>query len=296
MIGAVRSFSIGARQALARRPDRVRTVVEVALALVLAVQLGRLVWIVAEPDSPAVTVAAGTTARPIDHAVFQRFDAFFRTGGESSLSEVSAAGSSQMRLFGLRSDGLGGGSAIIGLADGRQVSVGVGEAVEPGLVLRSVGPDHVVLARGGSLSRLIFSELPMGAATPPPPPPGPQTVGPDPDPVVAAPPIGPAAASGPAGVSGPSVDPGRWLAQAGLRPRMRGLRMDGFTVSGGGDGSALRAAGLRSGDVILAVNGRPLDSLERIAALRGELANSTRAEVRYERDGAVQTTTMGTGR
>jgi general secretion pathway protein C len=48
--------------------------------------------------------------------------------------------------------------------------------------------------------------------------------------------------------------------------------------------------------VILAVNGQPLDSLERIAALRGQLANSTGAELRYERDGAVQTSTIGTGR
>jgi general secretion pathway protein C len=92
------------------------------------------------------------------------------------------------------------------------------------------------------------------------------------------------------------VDPARLLAQAGLRPRMRGMRMDGFTVSGGGDGSVLRAAGLRPGDVILAVNGQSLDSLERIAALRGELGNSTSAELRFERGGTVQTTTIGTGR
>lgn len=278
MYGAVRSFSRQVREALAARPERLRAGVEITLALVLAVQLGRLVWIVAGPETaPAAVAAAGAPGRPADRSVFQRFDAFFRTGGESSLSEATAAGSSQMRLYGLRADGAGGGSAIIGLADGRQVSVGVGEAVEPGLVLRSVGPDHVVLARGGSLSRLIFSDAPMGVAAPPPPPPGPQTMGPT-----------------PAVVGVPSVDPARLMAQAGLRPRMRGLRIDGFTVSG--DGAALRAAGLRSGDVILAVNGQPLDSLERIAALRGELANSSSAELRYERDGAVQTSTIGTGR
>ncbi len=72
--------------------------------------------------------------------------------------------------------------------------------------------------------------------------------------------------------------------------------MDGFTVSGSGDAAVLQAAGLKPGDVILAVNGQPLDSLERIAALRGQLANSSGAELRYERDGAVQTSTIGTGR
>ena len=287
MIGAIHRISTQARDALAARPDRIRRGVEIALALALVAQLGQLGWIVLRPPTSdgAATNAPQATFTPADPSVFQRFDAFFRTGGQSSLAEASAAGSGQMRLYGVRSDGAGGGSAIIGLADGRQVSVGVGEEVEPGLVLRGVGPDHVTLARGASLSRLIFSDVPVGVAPPPPPPPGPQTVTPPPAPTA---PVAPAAAT--------AVDPARLVTQAGLRPRMRGLRMDGFTVSGAGDPSVLRAAGLQAGDVILAVNGQPLDSLERIAALRTQLANSAGAEVRFERDGQVQTSTIGTGR
>lgn len=286
MIGAVRNFSTRVRGVWAARPDRVRSAVEVALALLLAVQLGRLVWIVAEPRDAAASMASSPTAMsPADPAVFQRFDAFFRTGGQSSLAEASAAGSGQMRLYGLRSDGSGGGSAIIGLADGRQVSVGVGEEVEPGLILRGVGPDYVTLARGASLSRLIFSDVPVGVAPVPPPPPGPQIVTPPPPPPPPA--VTPTAAS---------VDPAQLITQAGLRPRMRGLRLDGFTVSASGDAALLRAAGLQAGDVILAINGQSLDSLERIAALRGQLANSSGAELRFERDGTVQTSTIGTGR
>jgi len=287
VIGAVRNFSSGVRQALSARPDRVRTGVEIALALILAVQLGRLVWIVAEPQVSAVAAssAAESPVKPVDYSVFQRFDAFFRTGGQSSLAEASAAGSSQMRLFGLRSDGAGGGSAIIGLADGRQVSVAVGEAVEPGLTLQAVGPDYATVSRGGSLSRLIFADAPVGAAPPPPPPAGPQTVTPEPASAVAAP-----------AASSPVVDPARLMAQASLRPRMQGLGINGFTVSATGDGAALKAAGLRSGDVILAVNGQSLDSLDRITALRGQLADSASAEIRFERGGAVQTTTIRTGR
>jgi general secretion pathway protein C len=286
VIGAVRNFSKRVRGVWAARPDRVRSAVEVALALLLAVQLGRLVWIVAEPRDAAASMASSSAAvSPADPAVFQRFDAFFRTGGQSSLAEASAAGSGQMRLYGLRSDGSGGGSAIIGLADGRQVSVGVGEEVEPGLILRGVGPDYVTLARGASLSRLIFSDVPVGVAPVPPPPPGPQTVTPPPPPPPPA--VTPTAAS---------VDPAQLITQAGLRPRMRGLRLDGFTVSASGDAALLRAAGLQAGDVILAINGQSLDSLERIAALRGQLANSSGAELRYERDGTVQTSTIGTGR
>jgi len=287
VIGAVRSFSLNFRETLTRRPDRVRTGVELALAVVLAVQLARLILIVAQPqtEAPAAPTARAASA-PVDYAVFQRFDAFFRTGGQSSLAEASAAGASQMRLYGLRSDGAGGGSAIIGLADGRQVSVGVGEEVEPGLVLSGVGSDHVTLARGGSITRLIFSDIPVGVAPPPPPPPGPQTVTPEP----------PAPAVSPTAAAGSRVDPAQLMAQASLRPRMQGLRVNGFTVSAAGEGAALQAAGLQAGDVILAVNGRSLDRLDRIAALRSELATADSAEIRFERGGAVQTTTIRTGR
>lgn len=286
MIGAFREFSErlreGVREAVTR-PATARPVLEIVLIAVLAVQAGRLVWIFVEPHEAEAAPAARTVAAP-DFSIFQRFDAFFRTGAQSSYAEATAAGSGQMRLFGVRAGGPGGGSAIIGLADGRQVSVGVGEEVEPGLVLQAVGPDYATLSRGGSVSRLIFSETPVGAAPPPPPPPGPQTV---------APPQAGAAPASPA-PSGPVVDPARLVGQASLRPRLQGVRLNGFTVSAAGDGAALRAAGLRSGDVILAVNGQALDSVERVAGLRSQLSNATSAEIRFERDGQVQTTTIRT--
>lgn len=282
MIGAVRSFSSGVRDAVAARPARLRAGVEITLALLLAIQLGRLVWIVAEPRADVATDPAPRAAviAP-DATVFQRFDAFFRTGELSSMAEATAAGGSQMRLYGVRAGGAGGGSAIIGLADGRQVSVGVDQEVEPGLVLQSVGQDHVTLSRGGSITRLVFGEAPVGVAPPPPPPPGPQTLGPD---------------TGPAPTGPARVDPARLMAEASLRPRMQGLRVNGFIVSANGGGEALLAAGLQGGDVILAVNGQALDSLNVVAGLRGQLAAATSAEIRFERDGTERSTTIGTGR
>ena len=53
-----------------------------------------------------------------------------------------------LRLFGVRAGGPDGGSAIIGLPDGRQVSVGVGETISEGLTLASVGEDFVTVAHG----------------------------------------------------------------------------------------------------------------------------------------------------
>ncbi|MNQ80250.1 hypothetical protein D3C85_952190 [compost metagenome] len=189
----------------------------------------------------------------------------------------------------MRAGGPGGGSAIIGLPDGRQVSVGVGETISDGLTLASVGADFVTVSRGGSVSRLVFTETPSGAAPPPPPPSTAQVMAPTgtPAPVSAA-----APATAP---TGPVVDPKRLMAQASLRPRMDGLRIKGFTLAARGDGATLRAAGLQSGDVILAVNGAELNSLQGLSQLSGELSGSSAAEIRFERNGQVQTTTIRTG-
>ena len=218
---------------------------------------------------------------PFSAPIFQRFDPFFRTGGQSSLAEASGADSSQMRLYGVRSDGAGGGSAIIGLPDGRQLSVGVGEEIEPGLILKEVGADYVTLSRGGSVSRLIFTETPTGAASPPPPPAQPQVVAPP----------APAPASAPE--SAAAVNPASLVARAGLRPRLSVGGIKGFTISG--DAPEVKAAGLQTGDVILSVNGVALNGMGAVNGLRQSLATASSAQISYERDGQARTTTIRTG-
>lgn len=277
MIGKVRSWSSAAREAaatLARRPDRARLFVEGLLVCLIAAQIIMLVWRLATPAADA----ADTPAPRADLSVLSRFDAFFRTGEASSLAEVTAAGSEQFRLFGVRAGGPGGGSAIIGLPDGRQVSVGVGEEIEPGLTLTEVGPDHAVVSRNGSPSRITFGEVPVGAAAPPPPPTTEQVVTPQ---------AAPAAAT---------VDPQALMAEASLRPRMRGLAVTGFTVNASGQTPALASAGLQSGDVITAIDGVPLDGLGRLNELRTRLSRAPQAEIRFERNGQPRTTTIRTGR
>jgi general secretion pathway protein C len=290
VIARVGEWGRQARTAIAARPGRVRAGVEIALVGLLAVQAGRLAWIFVAPQ-PVAAVAARAEAAPVDASIFQRFDAFFRTGDKSSLAEAAGADSDALRLFGVRAGGPDGGSAIIGLPDGRQVSVGVGETISEGLTLASVGEDFVTVSRGGSVSRLVFTETPAGAATPPPPPSTAQVMAPPggaPAPVSA---VAPAAAA----PTGLIVDPKRLMAQASLRPRMDGLRIKGVTLAARGDGAALRAAGLQSGDVILAVNGTELNSLQGLSQLSGELSGSSAAEIRFERNGQVQTTTIRTG-
>ncbi|MFS0709018.1 type II secretion system protein N [Brevundimonas phoenicis] len=255
-----------------RRPP-LRRVVEATLILLLLVQAGRLVWLFAAPTPQA------TQARPlpeVDLGVLSRFDAFFRNGGGGA--EAAPSDSGGLSLFGVRADGAGGGSAIIGLSDGRQVSVGAGEELEAGLTLTSVAPDHVMLSRGGAPFRLDFPDIAPGVA-----------------------PVAPVAAAQPAvtapqsaSAEGVVVDPQRLIAQAGLRPRIQGLGIKGLTVSASGDGGELRNAGLRSGDVILSVNGAALNSPQALAALRGQLADAPSAQIQFERDGQVRSSTVRT--
>lgn len=264
------AVSLGKGGLSLRRPP-LRRVVEAALILLLLVQGGRLIWLFAAPSPEA------PQARPlpdVDLGVLSRFDAFFRNGEGGAEATPSDGGG--LTLFGVRADGAGGGSAIIGLADGRQVSVGAGEELEPGLTLNAVAPDHVMLSRGGAPFRLDFPDMASGAAAPEA---ATQPAAPSPE---------------PASAEGAVVDPQRLIAQAGLRPRIKGLGVNGLTVSASGDGGELRNAGLRSGDVILSVNGTALNSPQAIAALRGQLADAPSAQIQFERDGQVRSTTVRT--
>ncbi len=64
----------------------------------------------------------------------------------------------------------GGGGAIIENSSGQADWYAVGQSVAPGLTLREVRPDHVVLDRGGSPERLQFERLAEVAMNPSPSP------------------------------------------------------------------------------------------------------------------------------
>ncbi|HEU0133780.1 MAG TPA: type II secretion system protein N [Allosphingosinicella sp.] len=81
------------------------------------------------------------------------FDPFF-TAALAGTAPVAPVG---LTLHGLRQDGrTGGGSAIISQSDGAQRSVGVGEEIAPGLILKQVGSDHAIVIRNGMDERLAF--------------------------------------------------------------------------------------------------------------------------------------------
>ncbi|HBD21095.1 MAG TPA: general secretion pathway protein, partial [Arenimonas sp.] len=117
---------------------------------------------------------------------------------------------------------------------------------------------------------------------------------------VSALPVAPPAQKAPAEApepTGTAIDPRQLLAEAGLRPRLRNGRLDGFTLIQRGDGRTLRSAGLRSGDVLLAVNGEELTP-ERMAELGQMLQSGAVAggatTLTLERDDQRHTITLQT--
>jgi general secretion pathway protein C len=72
-----------------------------------------------------------------------------------------------------------------------------------------------------------------------------------------------------------------------VAPRLNGDRVTGVVLSPQGSGAAFRAAGLQPGDVLVAVNGRRIDSQAALPGLRDQLAAPGTHSVQVERGGRV---------
>ncbi|MBP8246638.1 MAG: general secretion pathway protein [Phenylobacterium sp.] len=256
-----------------------RQILETTLVLLLALQAGRLIWLLATPVGPIgapLPQTSGGPTRAVDLTILQRFDPFFRVPSGQDLAAGPAPVEGGLSLFGVRVDGRGGGSAILGASDGTQRLYGLGEDVGGGLVLQAVAGDHVILTRGGSRIRLEFSE---GPPAPPPPP----SMG-----AVLAPASAPAVQP-----TAQGLDPRQFLSAAALSPVASDGKITGYRVMARGRGEALSRAGLRDGDVLLAVDGSNLNP-ERLSELPDLLAKADDVEVRFVRNGQPMTTRLRT--
>lgn len=243
------------------------------LGALLVWQCVRLLWTLLTPLSPlgAWQPQAAVIASPAERrALFTGLDPFFRGNAQGpAAATVTSAG---LTLFGINlNEATGGGSAIIAGEDGIQTSYAVGDEIAPGLKLAGVAFDHVLLDRGGARESLFLDqsgEAPVANATTPLPAPTPE--------------IG--AASG--GASG-EMTPAAIKAGVGFAPRAEDGRITGIVVQPQGDGAAFRAAGLRPGDVIRSVGGRPIGSASDAAALANQLTPGARIALEVERGASV---------
>lgn len=162
---------------------------------------------------------------------------------------------SQLRLHGLLASG-----AVISTASSGQRLVPVGREALPGLTLVRVEQNHAIFQSTGGEVRLGF------------------------DGVVQAEPSAAAAAPPPVATGAAAQREETLRYRLGLAPRMANGRVTGYTVRSNVEMPALARAGIRPGDVIVAVNGSNFDE-ERLQELAWNIANATQTRFEVERDG-----------
>jgi general secretion pathway protein C len=243
---------VSARQLL---PRDVYFWLKALLLALIAIQAAWLTWTLITPLGAVgrwMPPAPPTIPATAQLALFSTFDPFTAAQAQPGAAAPAAAVSG-FTLFGTRMS-LGGapGSAIIAGADGVQNSYSVGDEVAPGVRLLTVGFDFVLMGGKGSEQRLA-----MEGADPPL-----------------------AAAPSASGGTGLALTPAAIRNNVALAPRLVGGRVSGFLVSASGNPAVLAQAGLRDGDIITQVNGRPLTDP---AALQSQLSPGARLSLTVER-------------
>ncbi|MET0239605.1 MAG: type II secretion system protein N [Sphingobium sp.] len=249
--------------------------VEAVLLILLAVQLARLLWAVVTPMGmvgewqarrPAPLPAAARAA------LFRSFDPFTR--GMTQDGPGAQVTGLSLQLFGTRlNEGSGQGSAIIATPDGIQSSFAVGDEIMPGVLLKNVAFDHVVIDRGGTAETLFIDQSSSDSGE-----------------AAAGAPVGAPEAGGQSQQQAPApapLTPSSIGREIGFVPRQDGGRVTGIIVSSKGGGDAFAAAGFQSGDIITQINGRPVTSATDLQGMQAQLRPGARIALMVERGAAT---------
>lgn len=262
--------------------------VEVALVLLFAYVAAGLAHQVLAGSRPLPSIAVKASSAPEGSktaTAYLRFDPFFRAVASAETREVQDTvlpeSNLQMEVFGLRAQRNGQGAAIVKLQNGEQKLVEVGQDMAPGVRLTGVYTDRLELNRGGRreavylvpeeqrsalLRTTVDNRKLAGTRTP----------------------------SGPV-ISQNSQQASKSTAQKviqeiknlGLKPVRRNRRIIGFRLPEDLPQVA-QLLGFEAADILLSVNGEPVNSFERFAELEEELANARQLIVEIERRGEVR--------
>lgn len=244
-------------------PSGLQSLLTALLVVLLALQCARLFWAVFAPIGPLGDwrpAAIQHDVRAASQAI--SFDPFFRLQPEGDSAVVTSL---SLKLFGVRVDSASGrGSAIIETPDGVQSSYAVGDEIMPGVTLSRVAFDNVTIDRSG-VSEQIFLDQSVAA-------PIAQTSEPPKN----------ADANGSTLLAN-SVE---------ITPKLEGGKVVGMALNPKGDGTLFKSAGLEPGDVLVAVNGKPVGEGEDIRSI---LASGGSASLEIERGGRRMTVSAKTG-
>jgi general secretion pathway protein C len=239
------------------------------LLALTAVQLARLIWTLLTPLGPVgrwLPPAPAALPAAAEIALLSTYDPFSAATASPALAAAAPAALTGFTLFGTRmSVGRAPGSAIIAGPDGIQNSYSVGEEITPGVRLLGVGFDFVLVGGNGSEQRLAME-------------------GADPPPGAAPPGVAGAGAAG-----GGALTPAAIRANVAFAPRTAGGRVTGLLVSPLGDPAFLARTGLRDGDVITSVNGRPVNDP---SALLSQLSPGARLSLTVERGASTSSVAL----
>jgi general secretion pathway protein C len=177
------------------------------------------------------------------------------------------------------------GIALIAEEGARERAYRVGDELPGGARLEGVYPDRVALDRAG-----VTETLSLPRASAPGAPPRAAAPGSQPaalrgyTPVFTQPQLMPGVDLSQA-MRGSGLDPEKLARDITVLPVLEGGRFAGVRLSGGRDARLLSQLGLRPTDVVTAVNGIPLDSLERGQQIAETLREARSANVTVRRDG-----------
>ncbi len=128
--------------------------VEFALIAALGISLAHWTWVVLTPRAIAASAMEGQLDAQ-RAAPMPRRNLFGVAQEGRAVAVVDASPTSGIRLLGILSRGVeAGGRAIFALETGKPKTVEAGSQVVPGLVLKEVHADYVLVARNGSIERM----------------------------------------------------------------------------------------------------------------------------------------------
>ena len=128
--------------------------VEFALIAALGISLAHWTWVALTPRVIAASALAGQLEAQRAAPMLKR-NLFGAAQEGKAIPVVDASPTSRIRLLGIISRGVeAGGRAIFVLETGKPKTVEAGSQVVPGLVLKEVHADYVLVARNGSIERM----------------------------------------------------------------------------------------------------------------------------------------------
>ncbi len=269
-----------------------RVVAELVLILGLALLLARLVWLLVAP-APQVSVLSerpmprmlGATASGeiirADRSTLVRLNPFISE--TSDIVPDAPETTLNLTLLGLRMTVEGpGSSAMVQTPNGETKMFAIGDEIIPGVSLEHIRSDRIIISRNGVSETVLrrgrgegLSVIGDGSQTEP-----------SPDVSGISPTERPESeASRPEGYV---EDPSELFQMFSINPVERGGQIYAYRLTQRGSGEDIESTGLRNGDLLLDVNGQPVNSIK-VSEMIDEIGEAQVANLLIDRNGTTQT-------